>query len=409
MPADVCLLLMQSLVGDCEATVPSMATPIPSVEQQAVRERPTVNRVPTEVAPTQSVWEPQFGTSDLCQQDDTQRFLACLEPVQQRQRRSSVGVMAVPRTEPAIAIPVSKSSGDSFLVEATPAIPPSEAITIPATDTPSSEDWNPATPVALQISLPKKLAVIAPTPAPQFSPPITQRRPASGAQLYRQRELALQSGRLYTRLSPSEYVDAWSQASGQPTYQDWLSLLTREGQAVAVGQGDNRLEVILGDSLGMWLPPDSLPRDRLWLNQGISGDTTAGILQRLAAFANTRPDTIHLLAGVNDLKNGVPEATIAINIQTTVQRLQQQHPDAHIVIYSVFPTRRADITNDRVQTLNRHLMAIAADMTVEYRDVHTQFQDVEGNMRAELTTDGLHLNPQGYDVWRQSILATARL
>ncbi|MEL6381402.1 MAG: GDSL-type esterase/lipase family protein [Cyanobacteria bacterium J06626_18] len=413
MPADVCLLLVQSLMGDCEATAPSMETTIAPTEQQTIREQPAVNRIPNEAAPTRSNWEPQFGTSEACLQDETQRLLSCLEPVQQRLR---FGSMATPQTQPGIATPISNTSKDKLSSEAVAAVLSSDPTTIlqsvsTSTSTSASAIANagPATPVTLQIALPKKLIAIAPTPVPLFSPPIAQRRPASGAQFYRQRELALQSGRLYTRLSPSEYADEWSQANEQPTYQEWISLLTRESQAVAVGQGSNRLEVIVGDSLGMWLPSDTLPRDRLWLNQSISGDTTSGILQRLTSFAGTRPTTIHLLAGVNDLKNGVPEATIASNLQTIVHQLQQQHPDANIVMYSLFPTRRADITNDRVQTLNRYLTAIAEEMAVEYRDVHSQFQDVEGSMRTELTTDGLHLNPQGYDVWRQSILATTLL
>jgi lysophospholipase L1-like esterase len=134
--------------------------------------------------------------------------------------------------------------------------------------------------------------------------------PTSGSQLYRQRQVALQSGQLYTRLPVESFADQWRTATRQPTYQDWMTLLRREARAIANGQGQNRLEVILGDSLGLWLPPDTLPRDRLWLNQSISGETSVGILRRLNAFAATRPTVIHLMVGVNDLKNNVPEAEI---------------------------------------------------------------------------------------------------
>ena len=401
MAADVCLLLMQSLTGDCETTAPSMATPIaPIEEQQADPSNAVVEAVPTEIAPSVEAWEPQFGSTDWCANQE-QRLITCLESVQERQRQSRIGSMAIPQPEPAETISFKKVREIPLAETVTPAFLPANV------SSPFSS--SPTTPVALQIPAPKRLVAAIPTvKVPQFSPPVTRRRPASGAQFYRQRELALQSGQLYTRLSPSEFVEEWSQAAEQPTYQDWTSLLAREGQAVAAGQGSNRLEVILGDSLGMWMPSDTLPRDRLWLNQSISGDTTAGVLGRLSAFANTRPTRIHLLAGVNDLKNGVPEATIAINIQTTVRQLQQQHPEAQIVVYSVFPTRWENITNDRVETLNRHLAAVAEETAVEYRNIYSQFQDAEGSMRVELTTDGLHLNTQGYDVWRQAMLVSAR-
>ena len=401
MAADVCLLLMQALTGDCETPAPSMATPLAPIEQTSDPGNTVVEVVPTEVAPSVEAWEPQFGSTNLCANQE-QRLLACLDPVLERQRQSQIGSMAVPQPKPATEISSTKKANASPLsATATPAFL--------QTSVSSPFRSNPTTPVALQFPSPKRLVAAIPTVnVPQFSPPVAQRRPASGAQFYRQRELALQSGQLYTRLSPSQFAEEWSQAAEQPTYQDWISLLTREGQAVAAGQGSNRLEVVLGDSLGMWLPSDTLPRDRLWLNQSISGDTTAGILRRLSAFADTKPTRIHLLAGVNDLKNGVPAATIAINLQTTIRQLQQQHPQAQIVVYSVFPTRWENITNDRVEALNRHIAAVAGETAVEYRNIYNQFQDAEGSMRAELTTDGLHLNTQGYDVWRQAMLVSAR-
>ncbi|HEY9878729.1 MAG TPA: hypothetical protein V6D29_09755, partial [Leptolyngbyaceae cyanobacterium] len=124
-------------------------------------------------------------------------------------------------------------------------------------------------------------------------------RPRTGSQLYYQRRAALQAGKLYTHIAPSEFVEQWQMASEQPTYQQWQDLLAQEAQSVAMGQGNNRLTIIVGDSLSLWLPPEWLSRDRFWLNQSISGETSAQILQRLPTFAATRPDTIHVMAGVN--------------------------------------------------------------------------------------------------------------
>ena len=274
-------------------------------------------------------------------------------------------------------------------------------------------------PVALDLPHASRAVPLPPVPTPQFSPPgaiaavprpvstPAARRPTSGAQLYRQRQLALQAGRTYTRLAPDAHAEQWQRATYQPTYQEWQQLLAREAIAVGGGQGQNRLEVILGDSLGLWLPSEMLPRDRLWLNQSISGDTTAGILQRVPLLAQTRPSTIHLLAGANDLKNGVPEAQIVGNLRRTVQQLQRQHPQARIVIYSVLPTRRADIGNGRVRSLNAHLAQFAQHPAVEFRNVYTWFQDDGGHLRPDLTTDGLHLNAQGYALWQRAILARA--
>ena len=239
---------------------------------------------------------------------------------------------------------------------------------------------------------------------PGMNPP-SPLGPRSGPELYRQRQLAVYSGRLYTRIAAGAYRDRWAGTTGQPTDSQWRTLLTQEAAAVAAGQGPNRLEVVLGDSIGLWLPTETLPRDRLWLNQGISGDTTAGVLARLDALAPTRPTVIHLMVGVNDLKTNVPEAQIMGNLERMVTQLQRQHPQARLVLYSVLPTRRDDISPGRVRSLNNHMAYLAAQRNVAYRDLQGLFRDEGGSLRADLTTDGIHLNNQGYALWQQVMLA----
>jgi len=38
-----------------------------------------------------------------------------------------------------------------------------------------------------------------------------------------------------------------------------------------------------------------------------------------------------------------------------------------------------------------------------YLDLYPMFSDAEGNLQTELSTDGLHLNEQGYLVWRSAL------
>lgn len=232
----------------------------------------------------------------------------------------------------------------------------------------------------------------------------TGSKPASGPQLFEQRWSALQAGSLYTRISPDSFYGQWANATYQPTYEEWQGLLKQEANAIAAGQGNNRLTVVVGDSLSMWLPPELLPRDRFWLNQGISGDTTGGILQRLSAFAKTNPDTIHLMAGVNDLKNGASDHEILTNLNKIMARLRQQHPDARVVVHSILPTRWENIPSHRVRFLNSRIAQLTDYHQLDYLDLHPSFSSDTGKLRQELTTDGLHLNQLGYQVWQLALL-----
>ncbi|MEO0532586.1 MAG: GDSL-type esterase/lipase family protein [Cyanobacteria bacterium P01_A01_bin.123] len=272
---------------------------------------------------------------------------------------------------------------------------------------------------ALMASIRQRVATAANPPTPSvsrlqsgFQSPLLQTipafsgpRPESGSQLYHQRIAALRSGRLYTRLSPDSFQPQWQNASDHPTYDQWRTLLNREAQAMADGQGQNRLTVILGDSISLWLPPDWLPRDRFWLNQGISGDTTAGILQRLSAIDQTHPDTIHLMAGINDLKNGASDATVLNNLQTIVRQLRQTHPQARVVVHSILPTRLSNLPSDRISALNQQIAAMSQQEGGFFLDLQPNFADRQGDLRYELTTDGLHLNPSGYRLWQVAMLS----
>lgn len=233
--------------------------------------------------------------------------------------------------------------------------------------------------------------------------PPTPKMPKSGAQLYHQRLAALNAGQTYTRLSGSSFWSSWENASQQPTYEQWKSLLANEAKAIGFGQGSNRLSILLGDSISLWFPPENLTHDRLWLNQGISGDTTTGILNRLSALAPTRPDRIYLMAGINDLRRGETDARILTNFRQIIRRLRQQHPHAQVVVQSILPTQLAEIPNSRIRDLNGQIQAIAQVEGAEYLDIYSKFINAHGTLRQELTTDGIHLSSLGYQVWRTEL------
>lgn len=238
------------------------------------------------------------------------------------------------------------------------------------------------------VSLRKNVTPESRTIANEFSS--SNPRPTSGAQLFAQRTAALTSG-----TGRSSQIN-----TGQhPTYQQWRSLLVQEANQAKY----KPIGVMLGDSLSLWFPSDRLPQNKVWLNQSISGDTTGGILKRLSSFAHTRPQIIYLMAGVNDLKNGASDQTILLNLRQIIQQLRRTHPQTQVVVQSILPTRVLPIANHRITNLNRQLQAIAHQNGAYYLDVHSQMTDSTGYLRPELTTDGLHLNANGYEVWRSAL------
>ncbi|HIK40477.1 GDSL-type esterase/lipase family protein [Thermoleptolyngbya sp. M55_K2018_002] len=234
--------------------------------------------------------------------------------------------------------------------------------------------------------------------------PTSRIRPQSGAQQYQQRWAALRQGRTYTRIAADSFAEQWINATEQPTYEQWVTLLGYEARAMAAGQGSNRLSVLVGDSISQWFPVEQLSRDRFWLNQGISGDTTAGVLRRLSLFQDTRPADIHVMVGINDLRRGASNAEVLNNLSQIMQDLRQTHPQARIWIYSILPTRLPALPPERIFALNQNLEAIARQQQVAYVDLQRFFaEEPSGILRRDLTTDGIHLSRTGYALWQWAI------
>lgn len=205
----------------------------------------------------------------------------------------------------------------------------------------------------------------------------------------------------------------------QLNYQQWLALLQQEAE-VAATQKPEHLSILLGDSLSLWFPVEILPPQRTWLNQGISGETSTGLLERLDLIDRTQPEIIFVLIGINDLIRGAKDETILANQQLIIHYLRQVHPQTKIVIQSILPHSAEKITwegrdrliaipNSRIQALNQQIKAIANSEGIIYLDLYPLFADTKGNLNTELTSDGLHLNPQGYKVWRNALIVLNQL
>ena len=217
----------------------------------------------------------------------------------------------------------------------------------------------------------------------------------------------------------------------QLNYAEWVEMLKREAIAIAA-QSPSQLKVLAGDSLSLWFPSNLLPVGATWLNQGISGDTSYGLLKRVKFLDQTKPQTIFVMVGINDLIKGVRGETLVANQREIARHLKAAHPQATIVIQSILPTggdrasrrylasvkgdpapkerqrplwvdRLPTISSRWIRTINEKLERIAHDEGVEYLDLHSAFADTDGYIKEELTTDGLHLSAAGYALWRSKL------
>jgi lysophospholipase L1-like esterase len=205
----------------------------------------------------------------------------------------------------------------------------------------------------------------------------------------------------------------------QYTYEQWLDVLGKEAGAMAKAKPEH-LTVLLGDSLSLWFPSEMLPSDRVWLNQGVSGENSAGLMKRLKLLDELQPETILLMVGINDLIKGTSDEQILDNYRQIIKTLKEKHPKTAIVVQSVLPhggdrvgtvdrEQVLQVSNERIYQFNQKLSGLTAEAEVYFLNLHPLFTDADGLMQADLSTDGLHLKRQGYFVWRSAFQLFSQL
>lgn len=148
-------------------------------------------------------------------------------------------------------------------------------------------------------------------------------------------------------------------------------------------------------------------------NRGIAGDGTDGVLKRLDEIIYFKPKAVFILIGINDLfslhhnednralkyDKVVPSTEyIAKNILKIAKTIHRKSPDTKIYVRTLLPSRREYIKQD-ILAVNEKIRKNEAKGYYEVIDLYAQFVDAQGELPAELTKDGLHLNDKGYEKW----------
>jgi lysophospholipase L1-like esterase/outer membrane protein assembly factor BamB len=200
---------------------------------------------------------------------------------------------------------------------------------------------------------------------------------------------------------------------------DWFQRLWKERRsewARRVEQ-DRGAVVFLGDSitqgwgggLGAAFPGVKVA------NRGIGGDTSRGVLLRLAEDVLVLdPAAVVLLIGTNDLEEGAAPEVVAGNLKLIVAALERHDSQMPIVLCQVFPSSATQKRPpDRIRALNAlYLAAVKNDPRVTYLETWPLFADPGGDAIADEFPDLLHPNEAGYAKWAAAlrpILATLGL
>ncbi|NID15298.1 SGNH/GDSL hydrolase family protein [Luteibacter yeojuensis] len=192
---------------------------------------------------------------------------------------------------------------------------------------------------------------------------------------------------------------------------DWpdLGRYAKDNAALAPPKPGEKRVVFMGDSItdfwgrsvGTFFP------GRPYVNRGISGQTTPQMLIRFRAdVIALKPAVVVILAGTNDIAgNTGPETLAAIEDNlASMTDLARAH-GIRVAIASLMPVND-DVVKDQtvqrppetIRALNAWIKAYAAREHLVFVDYYTAMVDERGQLKKELSDDGLHPNAAGYEV-----------
>ncbi|MBF2025830.1 MAG: G-D-S-L family lipolytic protein [Oscillatoriales cyanobacterium C42_A2020_001] len=159
---------------------------------------------------------------------------------------------------------------------------------------------------------------------------------------------------------------------------------------------------------------DSLTNEAEWSellsisikNRAISGDTTAGLLQRLDSITQSTPHKVFLMIGINDLIRDISVEQLIQNYTTILTRFRAQSSLTQLYIQSLLPVgdrRYSPELRANILAVNQQLPTLAVAFSCIYIDLFPHFANQHGSLDSQYSQDELHLNGIAYDQWRQLI------
>jgi lysophospholipase L1-like esterase len=165
---------------------------------------------------------------------------------------------------------------------------------------------------------------------------------------------------------------------------------------------DQKFDIVfVGDSLtddAEW--QEFFPKWRV-ANRGIQGDTTEGLIHRIAAIPSA--PRIFVMIGTNDILRGYPIESVLDNYQKILTSFLKL-PDRQVFVQSCLLLGNSlHHHNKTVRDIN-HQLKLLAEKTqrVHYIDINSVL-GVGERLNPKLTIDDIHLNGLGYLYWAEFI------
>ena len=163
--------------------------------------------------------------------------------------------------------------------------------------------------------------------------------------------------------------------------------------------------IFLGDSITCYYDLKKYYDNKNIINQGIEGNTTKDVLERLqTGVYDYNVKKVILLIGTNDIGN--QEDPIE-NIKLIINKIKSHDNSIEIIVESIYPINNTDDpkvsdysaekrSNEKIKETNKKIKEICKEKNITYVNVYDELTDKNGNLKLEYTVEGLHISDEGY-------------
>lgn len=171
--------------------------------------------------------------------------------------------------------------------------------------------------------------------------------------------------------------------------------------------------VFAGSSLMEMFPIEEFVREEglpvTVYNRGVGGYVTEELLENLGpCILDLAPSRLFLNIGTNDLSDPLkPIEKMLDTYGAILTEVRRRLPGVEIYLMAYYPVNYeatteemkpclAIRTNEKIRRANEGVKALAQRHGASYIDINEPLFDHAGNLKAEYTIEGMHLNEQAY-------------
>lgn len=146
------------------------------------------------------------------------------------------------------------------------------------------------------------------------------------------------------------------------------------------------------------------PNTRI-VTSGYPGDNVIGMRMRVEQIEALKPSKVFLMCGVNSLR--MKDNDFKAKYDLLIKDIRAASPNSKLYIFNILPecdgTLGKASQNSKIIERNKFLMDYARRNNIPLIDLYTLYADKDGALYKDVTTDGVHLTPQGYNRWAEAL------